>query len=356
MKRSHAFVIRWLVVGAACLSAPVVLAQSGVLEDEKYQRAFDEAVDRGLAHLARSQAVDGSIGGNQTPAVTSLAVMAFLARGCSPGLPPYGDVINRGIDHILSVAKPNGLLMGANGQMYSHNIATLMLSEVSGMVDPERQARIDEILPRAVQVILAAQDVAKGESHAGGWRYQPTSNDSDISMAGWALSALRSARNNGAPVPKEAIEKAVKYILRCRVQSYTQLKNSGGFGYQPGGGPNLARTGIGLLCLELAGHHRDEVTLAAGEYLADHFQNEASLSSETEPYYAFYYMANGMFQLGGAEWDAFAPRLYETILKWQAQDGSWPRRGGYGPSDQYSTSMAILALSVSYRQLPIYQR
>jgi len=196
----------WKILAVVCMAWLTGLgarADTAVMEDEKYRRAFDEAVDKGLAFLARSQAADGSIGGPATPAITSLAVMAFLARGYSPGLPPYGDTINRGIDHILSIAPPSGLLMGQNGQMYSHNIAALMLSEVSGMVDPGRQARIDEVLPRALRIILAAQDVAKGEGHAGGWRYAPTSGDSDISGAGWALCALRSARNNGAPVPKD---------------------------------------------------------------------------------------------------------------------------------------------------------
>ena len=348
---------RTLAVGKVLVLACVVWltgndarAQSSVMEDDKYQRAFDESVDKGLAFLARSQAADGSIGGAPTPAITSLAIMAFLARGYSPGVPPYGDVINRGIDHILSQSKPNGLLMGQNGRMYSHNISTLMLSEASGMVDPERQTRIDYVLSGALRIILAAQDVAKGEANAGGWRYEPSSSDSDISMAGWALAALRSARNNGAPVPKEAVDKAVKYILRCRV------KEGGGFAYQPGGGGNLARTGIGLLCLELAGRHRDEVTLAAGKYITGKFKDESSLSGESEPYYALYYMANGMFQLGGPEWEAFAPRLYDSILKMQGPDGSWPVRGGHSQNTQYTTSMAILSLSVSYRQLPIYQR
>lgn len=350
MRRTLAVAIVLVLACAACLGGLEARAQSSVMEDEKYRRAFDEAVDKGLAFLARSQAADGSIGGAATPAITSLAIMAFLARGYSPGVPPYGDVINRGIDYVLAVAKPNGLLMGQNGRMYSHNISTLMLSEASGMVDPERQARIDETLPRALRIILAAQDVAKGEAHAGGWRYEPSSGDSDISMAGWALAALRSARNNGAPVPKEAIDKAVKYILRCRV------KEGGGFAYQPGGGPNLARTGIGLLCLELAGRHRDEVTMAAGKYIAGTFKNESSIAGETEPYYALYYMANGMFQLGGPEWEAFAPRFYDSILRIQGQDGAWQPRGGHSPNAQYATSMAILSLSVSYRQLPIYQR
>jgi len=324
-------------------------AATTAIEDVKYQRAFDEAVDKGLSFLARSQTKDGSIGATNTPAITSLAVMAFLARGYTPGLPPYGDVINRGIDYILTIPDAKGTLMGGAGQMYSHNIATLMLSEVSGMVDPERQARIDVVLPRALRVTLDAQAVNKGESLAGGWRYLPTSSDSDISMAGWALASLRSARNNGAPVPKEAIEKAVKYILRCRTQD-------NGFAYQPGGDANLARTGIGLLCLELAGRHRDEVTLKAGEYIIKKFKGSDPLNGETCRYYALYYVAGGMFQLGGPEWETFAPTIYNHILKMQSENGSWPAHGGRESDVHYCTSMAILSLSVSYRQLPIYQR
>jgi hypothetical protein len=338
-----------LTTGLVCLILllpPMGHAAPPSIEDAQYQRAFDAAVDKGLAFLARSQEANGAIGGN-TPAITSLAIMAFLARGDTPGLPPHGDVINRGIDYILSVPAANGTLIGGGGQMYSHNISSLMLSEVSGMVDPERQARIEGVLPRATQIILAAQDVRKPDPQEGGWRYEPNSGDSDISHSGWALMALRSARNNGAPIPKESIEQAVKYILRCRTQD-------GGFAYQPGGGSGVSRTGIGLLCLELAGRHRDDVTLKAGHYIAERFKKGNPFDGEFK-YYALYYSANGMFQLGGKEWEDFAPTLYDTILKLQSADGSWPA-GGNESNPQYCTSMAILALSVSYRQLPIYQR
>ena len=338
-----------LIVISAILMLFPVAGHSGPLarEDVKYQRAFDEAVDKGLEFLARSQEPNGSIGG-RIPAITSLAVMAFLARGYTPGLPPYGDAINHGIDFILSSPSTNGAIVVGGGQMYSHNISTLMLSEVSGMVDPGRQARIDVVLPQALHVILAAQDVRKTEAYQGGWRYEPTSIDSDISLAGWALMALRSARNNGAPVPKEAINRAIQFILRCRTKD-------GGFSYQPGGGSGLARTGIGLLCLELAGRHRDETALKAGHYIAKQFKKEHPLQGEHE-YYALYYCANGMFQLGGPEWETFAPLLYNTILNLQLADGSWPDGTKNESNAQYCTSMAILSLSVSCRQLPIYQR
>ena len=93
--------------------------------------------------------------------------------------------------------------------MYAHNISTLFLSEVSGMVDPERQKRIKGALARALQLILRAQRVPKSEKNQGGWRYHPGSRDSDTSCSGWALMALRSAKLNGAAVPDSAIEDAV---------------------------------------------------------------------------------------------------------------------------------------------------
>jgi len=60
-----------------------------------------------------------------------------------------------------------------------------------------------------------------------------------------------------------------------------------------------------------------------------------------------------MFQLGGMYWERFAPLLYARLLKSQRTGGSWDLRP-QGPV--YVTSMSVLALTVTYRQLPIYQR
>ncbi len=345
---------RWLCLLAvpAMLLAPCATrADTAADEDAKFQKAFDTANDRALAYLAGAQLPNGSwpSGMRENNAIASLCVMAFLARGYTPGLPPYGNVINRGIDFVLGSQAANGSLMGyGGGQMYSHNIATLMLSEVSGMVDPERQKRIDEALAKALKITLDAQRVKKAEAQRGGWRYVPSSTDSDISHSGWALMALRSARNNGAPVPHEAIDDAVKFIMRCATQD-------GGFAYQPGGASGVARTGVGLLCLELSGRHRDQVTTKAAKYITKNFKDRWN---ERFAYYALYYVAQAMFQYGGEEWETFAPQFYGTVLKLQRPDGSWmawrDQEPQAGPC--YCTSMAVLALSVSYRQLPIYQR
>ena len=352
-KRRAAAAARALAAGAFLMILPAgARAETPQTEDEKYRRAIDAAVDAGLEYLARVQLPDGSFPGMpMCNAVAALSVMAFLAKGHTPGHPPYGDNINRAIDFVLSTQQPDGTLIGpGGGQMYSHNIACLMLSEVSGMVDAARQERIRTVLSRALQVTLAAQKVQKPEAHRGGWRYAPNSGDSDLSHSGWAMMALRSARNAGMPVPREAVDDAVAFIKRCACPD-------GGFAYQPGGGSGLARAGVGLLCLELSGEHRSEMAARTAAYILQRIRQ--GWGGEIF-YYGSYYCAQGMFQYGGREWEECAPLIYDTLLKLQAPDGSWnpmpgsPHEDGPGPA--YRTAVAILALGVTYQQLPIYQR
>lgn len=313
--------------------------------------AVDKAIDRGLAYLAKVQAADGSFPSNwgKNTGITSLCMMAFLAKGHMPGAGEYGAVINKGLDFVLASQRPDGLLIGkdqTNGPMYSHAISTLFLSEVSGMVDPERQKKMDDLLPRALRIILDAQRVEKSPSYRGGWRYQPNSPDSDISLTGWPLMALRSARNNGADVPKEAVDYGLEFIMRCRT-------SDGGFAYQPGSGPGAARTGVGLLCLELCGRHRNEAAVGAGDWILKH---PLRGPNDEYYYYAIYYCSQGMFQLGDDYWKPFSVQMYDTLLKAQQQDGSWPLGSSPREGPCYVTAMSVLAMSVPYCQLPIYQR
>ncbi|HUT58767.1 MAG TPA: prenyltransferase/squalene oxidase repeat-containing protein [Phycisphaerae bacterium] len=343
----------------ACAAAVLGLGAAPGLADEpspelaKYTDRVDKSVDKALAYLAKIQQPDGTFAGRlaNNSGVNSLCVMAFLAKGHTPGAGPYGGVINKGIDAVIASQQPSGLLLNksaAHGPMYSHTISTLMLSEVSGMVDAERQKKVDVALGKALRLIISAQDVQKPEQFKGGWRYQPTSRDADISCTGWALMSLRSARNNGAEVPKSAVDKAVGFVMRCRGKD-------GGFAYQPGGGSGLARTGTALLCLELAGKHRDKVTLAAGEYV---LKNMPRKFGGGFFYYSLYYCSQGMYQLGGEYWQRFAAGMYEMMLKFQKPDGSWPAgvSNEQVAGESYSTAMSVLAMSVSYCQLPIYQR
>ena len=62
---------------------------------------------------------------------------------------------------------------------------------------------------------------------AGGWRYSLRGWDSDISVTGWQLMALRAAKNLGCDVPTDNIERAVDFIKSCNDP------NTGGYRYRP---------------------------------------------------------------------------------------------------------------------------
>ncbi|MFP4355080.1 MAG: prenyltransferase/squalene oxidase repeat-containing protein [Phycisphaerae bacterium] len=362
MNRSPLGLLRAALLAAAVALAPAAgTARADQASDAlaKYHQPIDESIDKALVYLAGQQQKDGSFAsGSMTGnvGITSLCVMAFLAKGYTPGQGPYHQQIQKGIDFVLDHRDDDsGLLRGlpkraSHGPMYGHTISALLLSEVSGMVDPARQERIDKALANALRVILSAQQIEKDKKHAGGWRYQPTSKDSDISCTGWAVMTLRSARGNGAKVPNNSIADAIEYVLRCR-------NGDGGFAYQPGGSSGLARTGTALLCLELAGQHGKPVTRAAGDYILNNRPGRFGQGGFF--YYGLYYASQGMFQLGGKHWQKWAEHMYEMMLAHQSKkDGSWPSGSGNEAKagQAYATAMAVLAMTVSYRQLPIYQR
>jgi hypothetical protein len=317
--------------------------------------AEDAAIGRALIHLRTAQKPDGawdSGGFGPATSVTSLAVMAFLAAGHVPGEPgPFRETIEKGIRYVLAHQHQNGLLASNshNGPMYCHGISSLMLAEVAGMTtDADLAVRVRGALARAVTLILNAQNRSKGREHAGGWRYQPTSLDSDISVTGWQLMALRAAKAAGCEVPSQNIDHAIGYLKRCAVPK------GGGFAYQPGGPPNNPRTGTGVLALEICGEHHTPEALAGAEYLLKHPPKWSS------PYffYEVYYCPVALFQVGDRFFLPYYAKLVPILLGHQEKDGSWLSGDGNDRSGgrNYCTAMAVLALTVEYRYLPIYQR
>lgn len=341
-----------------CRSALVLLLLTSTvaLADEKPSRrtALDERISRALAFLEKAQTADGSWhagGQGRNAAITGLAVMAFLSAGHVPGEGRYSETVENGIHAVLAMQQPNGLIATQAGHvMYHHGICTLMLAEVAGMTDGDLAKDVKKGLEKAVAVILKSQRIHK--PHRGGWRYTTSAeSDSDISVTGWQVMALRAAKNVGCDVPAESIERAVEYIKSC------YNPGAGGFTYMArGGGVTAACTGTSILGLEICGrdlHHAPE-SLKGGSYLLDH----PPRWGQAHFYYSVYYGSQAMFQLGGNYWSAYRPKLHAALLDNQRDNGSWQggdaSDGGFGPS--YGTSMAVLALTVEYRYLPIYQR
>lgn len=317
------------------------------------RQQIDQAITRALDYLARQQLATGAWSSDEmgpSPACTSLAVMAFLAAGHVPGEGPYAVQIEKGVSWILQQQRPNGMFAdtATHGPMYSHGICTLMLAEVLGMTSQEMAKPVRQALERAVEVILISQEVRKDDRNAGGWRYHPQSTDSDLSVTGWQLLALRAAKNVGCDIPSESIDAAVAYVKKCAV------RGNEGFGYQPFDGTTAVRTGTGILCLEICGEHHTAEALGGANLLI----RRPLMPQDQFFYYGVYYCTLGMFQIGGQHWDVLRDQMEPMVLNLQLPDGRWePQRGEETrPGSVYCTAMSVLALAVEYQYLPIYQR
>lgn len=327
-----------------------------------------EAIEAGLAYLAREQAPDGSFGTNQhrgNVAITSLCGLAFMAGGHQPGRGRYGRVVSRALDFVIRREDPGipGFLSNPratlHGPMYGHGFATLFLAEAHGMVpNGELRDRLKGTLGRAVNLII------KSQNHEGGWRYQPRPADADLSVTICQIMALRAARNAGFSVPKSVADRCIKYVKDCQ-----DLQFTGGFRYQRfGGPPGFARTAAGVVALHSAGVYEGQEVQKGLDYLLQNCKPGAGRQAgpfggfnemQIHYYYGHYYAVQAMWTAGGRYWREWYPAIRDELLRPQNQggdrqgDGSW---FDHRICRHYSTAMALIILQVPNNYLPILQR
>jgi len=344
----------------------------------------EKAVEMGLDFFARHQFPDGhwslhelppgvtyddpALGQMKSdPAATGLALLTYLGAGYTHLDDKHRAIVNRGVDWLVSNQQENGDLFSKQGVtkyawFYSHGICTIALCEAYGMTrDPE----LREPARKAIDFILKSQ-----HSERGGWRYRPNA-ESDTSVTGWQLMALKSARMAGLDVPAEAFEKIDGWLDLAENPS-----GDGRYVYNPyaantpeqrdGRKPNLAMTAEAMLMRMYLDYESDDPGLTAG---ADHLkENLPSVGTAAKPardVYYWYYATQAMFQMQGDYWPAWNDRLRPLAETSQSTSGptagSWhpskpvPDRWGHAGGRFYVTAMHLLMLEVYYRHLPLFQ-
>lgn len=290
-----------------------------------------------LRWLKNQQRPDGSWESKNPVAITGLATLAFLGHGHTPDDTEFGQTLMKAFQYLVSKVPQNN--------MYEHAILTYALAEGYGMT---QSPALKEPLQRCVDVLLKAQQVKKDNPlHTGGWRYNPNSKDSDVSVTGWCVQALEAAKLAGANIPPSAFEAASKYLWN--------MYSNGSFGYTEPTGFRLGTTAIGILCQAFLGQAGDERIKKA----LDKIRNEKFDwdSDKGWTIYTWYYQTQACFQGGGSYWESWNNSFRDALIRKQAADGHWDyppqSRENYGLA--YSTALCCLMLEVYYRYLPTYQ-
>jgi hypothetical protein len=353
-----------------------------VLSPAQWERV-NRAADRALVWLASQQQSDGSFPTLDLgqPGVTCLCTLAFMAHGHLPDEGPYGERLKRATEYALRCQKPSGLvtLLGpegveisrnisheiGNAASYNHGIASLTLSELYGTTRLKNEDRLKRAILRSLRVTLEMQRWPKDRAiDNGGWRYIDDFNheDSDLSITGWQLMFLRSARNAGFDVPKQSIDDAVAYVRRTYSQQY------GAFMYAAGDADHRSRgmAGAGILALAHAGYHDSPEAQQSGNWILQYpFDQYNTIEPFTQGWkndryhYGLFNCCQAMYQLGGRYWEAFFPRTVAALLANQQADGSWPVESHHHDAqfgNAYTTALVLLTLGAPNQLLPIYQR
>ena len=325
---------------------PIVVGAENKPAKNEITPEMTRSVERGLAYLASLQNDDGSFGRGRYGrhvGIASLAALAFMADGNLPGRGRYGEQVARALEFVLANKSESGLLAAESttGPMYGHGFATLFLGEIYGM-NPN-DSRVRDALVRAIDLILNSQN------DEGGWRYNPVPYDADVSVTICQVMAMRSARNAGIKIPKDTIDRAVRYVRDCQ-------NADGGFRYmrQPGSSA-WPRAAAGVASLFYAGVYEDDSIERGLEYLSSNsmIANTGGPQMQAHYFYGQYYATQAMYLAGGDRWEQWWSRVRDELIAMQSDDGSWI---DHQAGESYATAMALIVLQMTNRDLPIFQR
>ncbi|MDB5351142.1 MAG: hypothetical protein JWN86_2389 [Planctomycetota bacterium] len=342
--------------------AKMVRREGGTVESEK-------AVELGLDWIARHQRPDGAWSLDTNPyckgapcpdaasmitdtGATGLALLPLLGAGhthTSPGR--YQKTLERGLFWLVKMQKPTGELFTGGGNhtlFYSHAIATMALCEAYGIT---KDKRLRDPAQRAIFYINRTQNRSDG-----GWRYV-VNQDSDTSVFGWQVFAMRSAHLAGLEVNKAVLRRSREYLDRA--VSDPSLAT---YCYMPGRPQSPSMTAEALVCRQLLGWPRDHPAMLAGTAaIAEHLE-----ASQERNIYYWYYATQLLHNMHGKTWEHWNARVREGLIGMQAA-GEGCDRGSWDPNSPqidrwglmggrlYTTSLSLLTLEVYYRYLPLYR-
>jgi hypothetical protein len=326
--------------------------------------------------------------------LTGLALLAFLGTGHGPGAKEklhdtatgkryvLGDVVTRGLQWLVDRQKEDGSFSATRVFLYNEALC-------AGKDPWQGPAQ------KAVDFLVAAQKKHPEDGDRWGWRYDSGAviearkakgeidaddysveiADSDLSVTGWVITALKSARICGLEVPEEALQGGLGFARYVTAED-------GLAGYQKPGGAGKAVKGL-----------RDEYDYHTGTMsalsmlvrtfvardLGDPFLEEAaqhilkdlpwiSPNKLSVDYYYWYQASLALHQFDGPDsprkktgtyWAPWKKAMEKAILELQDenQEQDACSRGGWLVDDRwshagralYNTAINVLTLEVYYR-------
>jgi hypothetical protein len=342
-----------------------------------------QSVKQALGWLARQQQADGRWElhrGYPQPALaslktdtgaTALALLCFLGAGEHPGRGEHQAAVEQGLTWLIDQQDSSGDLhdqrqeQGRQTAFYSHALATIAMCEALALSGQESYRAPAE---RAIDFLLRSQ-----HPDVGGWKYRPLSQGmrGDLSVTGWALMALQTARIAGLTVPEEDFQRAAEFLDTVSEQGGSRYK------YEPRDPPTrvtAALTAEGLLCRQWLGWPATHPPLVDGIAFLQTTAEGPRWQAGRRNVYEWYYVAQVLHHHDQAAFQAWFQPVAREIIEQQTTSGSSRSgqdvRGSWHPSQPppspeeygdkagrlYVTALCVLILETPLRHRSLSAR
>ena len=391
-------------------------------------QATQRAVLEALTWLARHQAPDGSwslVGLRERctagrscisaaaevqpfydEGLTALALLAFLGAGLNHDAKQtitdqamgreyvVGDVVRSGLRWLVQRQKSDGSFSATRAFTYNEALCAMALSEAYGLSTGPGKRAWKRPAQKAVDFLVAAQKKSPEDGAPWGWRYDSRAlveakkangeiddetyfiqvYDADISVTGWVIMALKSARISGLDVPEEALEGGLRFArhvsLPDGLAGYQSPEHAGKkvpglrdeYDYHPG-----TMSALSMLVRTFVEHDLEDPFLeeAAKQIVKD--LPAVSKDKQSIDYYYWYYGSLALNQFDGPDsprstgnyWNPWKKAMEEAVIELQDKNkerdecsrGGWLVDGAWSHAGRalYNTAINVLTLEVYYR-------
>ncbi|MDA0323767.1 MAG: terpene cyclase/mutase family protein [Verrucomicrobia bacterium] len=286
----------------------------------------------------------GDAGRGSRTAITGLSIIAMMGGGHSVRRGEYRAHVARALEWLITQQDEKTGRISDN--LYMQSICTIALCEAFGRSPNER---LGAAARKAVD--FCVQAVGQDD----GWRYAPKPAMGDMSVTGWVMQALKSAKLANIKFDYGVFARGLTYIDQLTDKGGA-ADSAGGVGYTAVadlayGEGSRPLTCAAMVIRQFSGMGVRAPLLVKGAELT---RGAPPSWEEEKDFYYWYYATYAMHNMGGEYRIWWNRRMRDVLLDNQSrrghQAGSWdPEGSSFNAGRVYSTSLGALCMEVYYR-------
>ncbi|MFT7679835.1 MAG: beta-lactamase regulating signal transducer with metallopeptidase domain [Planctomycetota bacterium] len=349
-----------LALGTALVALPLAFVEARAVQDPEVPAG--SALSRGVAALLVSQdkvsggwiadvgyKLNNSFRVSQPSVahvgVTGLALDALLSAAPRPWSSELRSALAKAADFLVSRQVNSGYISAEGTGMRAHAHALVALAHWQEL---EPSDHVADALQAAVRFTYEAQN------DAGGWRFVPNSQYSDVLETAYQVRALLRAQTTGVSVPPDVLARALAHVKSLGVAD-SASSHYGAFRYQDNPKARITANTVAAGLLTTASLGPLEVNFGVAGLVQLQRLRPQDVDAKDRTFLdwdtellsglALATYAQRDPQRGRPIWATWRRVLLSRLSANQQASGAWSCEPG--PSSAYSTAIACLLLSMN---------